>query len=78
MLKLKQDSKKGNGFMKIIVDKIEQEIATVELENGEIINIPSKLIEEAEEGDVVEITVCKKETEERQEKIQELANKLFE
>ena len=64
--------------MKIIIDRIEENIATVELENGEVINIPSIILDGAEEGDIVEIIVRKDETYERQETIAELANRLFE
>ena len=64
--------------MKIIVDQIEENVATVELENGEMINVPSIILDGAEEGDIVEIMVQKKETYERKETIEELANRLFE
>lgn len=64
--------------MKIIVDKIEENIATVELENGEMLNLPSKILDGAEEGDIVEIIVRKNETYERKETIEKLAKRLFE
>jgi len=64
--------------MKMIVDKIEENIATIELENGEMINVPTIILDGAEEGDVVEIIVRKDETYERRETIEDLANRLFE
>lgn len=64
--------------MKVIVDKIEENIATVELENGEMLNLPRKILDGAEEGDIVEIIVRKNETYERKETIEKLANRLFE
>ena len=56
--------------MKVIVDKIEGDIASVELENGEIVNVPKVILDDAKERDVVEIKVCKDETIERREHIQ--------
>ena len=64
--------------MKMVVDKIEEGIATVELENGEILNVSSKFIDGAKEGDIVEVTVNKKETIKRKKKIEDFVNKLFE
>ena len=64
--------------MKFIVDRIENEIATVELEDGRMLNIPSVLIEDANEGDIVEILIRKEETKERKEYIEELQISLFE
>ncbi len=45
--------------MKIIVDRIEDGVATVELENGETINIPAILFEDFKEGDTLTLTVEK-------------------
>ena len=64
--------------MKIIVDKIEEDIATVELENGYMVNVPLVILDGAKEGDIVEILVKKNETDERKQTIEEIANKLFE
>lgn len=64
--------------MKIIVDKIEENIATVEMPNGDIINVPSILLDGASEGDIVEITVCKDETVKRKIEIEDIINRLFE
>lgn len=63
--------------MKIIVDLIEEDEARVELENGDMINIPKVLLDNAKEGDIVEIKVLKEETEKRKNYIQSIASKLF-
>ena len=64
--------------MKLILDKIEENIATVELENGEMLNLPYILLDGAKEGDIIEIIVKKEETIEREKYINNIANKLFE
>ena len=64
--------------MKFIVDRIEADVATVELEDGRMLNIPTVLIAEAEEGDIVEIIVRKEATKERENYIENLKNNLFE
>ncbi len=46
--------------MKITVDRIEENIAVVELEDGKRVNIPAVLLGEAKEGDVITLTVEKK------------------
>ncbi len=64
--------------MKVILDRFEEDFALVELENKEIVNIPRILVSEAEEGDIIEIRICKEETRQRQEEIEKIANDLFE
>lgn len=64
--------------MKVILDKIEEKIATVELENGEMLNVPYILLDGAKEGDIIEIIVKKDDTKEREKYMNNLANKLFE
>ena len=46
--------------MKLIIDRIEENIAVMELPSGEYVNIPKVLIEDAREGDSIVITVEKK------------------
>ena len=48
--------------LKVILDRFEEDFALVELENKEIVNIPRILVSEAEEGDIIEIRICKEET----------------
>lgn len=64
--------------MKVILDRYEEDYAVVELENGELVNISKILLENAEEGDIIEIRVLKKETDERKNYLQGLADQLFE
>ncbi len=70
--------RKGEVNLKVILDRFEEDFALVELENKEIVNIPRILVSEAEEGDIIEIRICKEETRQRQEEIEKIANDLFE
>lgn len=47
--------------MRIIVDRIEENTAVVELEDGNTVNMPTKLLCGAKEGDAIILTVEKKE-----------------
>lgn len=47
--------------MKIIVDRIEENIAVVELEDKSRVNIPAVLLGEAKEGDAITLSVEKKQ-----------------
>lgn len=49
--------------MRVVIDRIEDGIASVELENGKIINVPAELFDGCKEGDIVYITPDKEETE---------------
>ncbi len=46
--------------MKLIIDRIEENIAVAQLSSGECVNIPKVLIEDAREGDAIVITIEKK------------------
>lgn len=63
--------------MKIIVDRIEENYAIVEL-NGQTYNLPIELIPSVKEGDILKIEVLKEETEQRKEEIEKLLNTVFE
>lgn len=63
--------------MKVIIDRIENEYAIVEIEEGKYTNIPLILVPEAKEGDVIKIEIDKNETEKREKHIKELINDLF-
>lgn len=43
--------------MRFIIDRIEENTATIELESGETLTIPAVLLQDAKEGDAVTITV---------------------
>ncbi len=55
--------------MRVIIDRIEDGIASVELENGKMINVPSELFDGCKEGDIVNITPDKAETEKRKAEV---------
>ncbi|WP_313758605.1 DUF3006 domain-containing protein [Tissierella sp.] len=64
--------------MRFTIDRFEGELAIVELENREIIEIPKIILPmEAKEGDIIIISVDEKETEGRKKRIQEKFDSLF-
>lgn len=64
--------------MKVILDRFEENFAVVELEDKQTVNIPKILVSEAEAGDIIEIRICKEETDERRKEIEILTKDLFE
>ena len=68
---------KGMDFIMLIIDRFEGDFAVVETENG-FINIPRKDIpSNANEGDVLKLSLDKNETEKRKERIDGMMNSLF-
>lgn len=64
--------------MKWIIDRIENNIAVCELENGETLDVKiSALPKGIKEGDVIKLFVDETETNERKERIDKLMNSLF-
>lgn len=64
--------------MKFILDRIEGEIAVVELDTEEMLDIPLQLLpKEVKEGDVLEIKILIEETEERKKRIFQKFQSLF-
>lgn len=64
--------------MKWIVDRIENDIAVCEFENGGFIDVNIKALpENICEGDVITLHIDKAETDNRKEKIDKLMNDLF-
>ena len=55
--------------MRVVIDRIEDGIACVELENGKIICVPAELFDGCEEGDIVYITPDKEETEKKKQEV---------
>ena len=49
--------------MRIIINRMEREIAVCELENGELLQAPSRIFPNVSEGDVIDIKVNKELTE---------------
>ena len=64
--------------MEVIVDRIEGDYAVVEIEKGNMSNLPLDLVPNVKEGDIVTITVNKDKTEDRKKTIEELMNSVFE
>lgn len=64
--------------MKWIIDRIENDIAVCELENGELLDVKiSALPKGIKEGDVIKLSVDETEANERKERIDKLMNSLF-
>ncbi len=64
--------------MEVIVDRIEGDYAIVEIEKGNISNLPLELVPNVKEGDIVTITINKGKTEDRKKTIEKLMNSVFE
>ena len=64
--------------MKVIIDRFEGSIAIVEISEGEYAEIPRSLLPDAHEGDVIDISIDRKETKARLERINEMQENLFE
>lgn len=63
--------------MKIVIERIENEIAVCELENGNLVEAPLALFGEVKEGDIVTLTVDKQETDTVKEQVQSRVAALF-
>jgi len=64
--------------MKIIVDRFEGEIAVIELENGEMMGIPKKILpDNAKEGSIINITCDEKETQLSRDAAKKKMNSIF-
>ena len=65
--------------MRVVIDRLEEDQAVVELENGEFQHLSRRLLPAmAAEGDVLVIEIDEKETERRRNRINELMNHLSE
>lgn len=63
--------------MKIIIDRFEEDMAIIELENLKTIAVPKELFKNANEGDIFKITFDKEETEKQKQNIKKIVNDLF-
>lgn len=63
--------------MKVVIDRFEGEFAVVEIDAEHFANLPRCLVPDAGEGDVVDISIDKAETEYRKQQAQSLMNRLF-
>lgn len=64
--------------MQVIIDRFEGEFAVVEIDEGSFVNLPRILVPDANEGDVVDITINTAETQKRKQRINKLMDNLFE
>ncbi len=63
--------------MQVKVDRIEEDYIVLELEDGNIIDVPKELIPGAKEGDIVDIYINKDEREKKEEEVKKLMDDLF-
>ncbi len=64
--------------MKVIIDRFEEELAVLELENGETVSVTRKILpSDAHEGAVVEIVYSGDETQKRREAAKKKMNSIF-
>lgn len=64
--------------MRFIIDRFEGDFAIIQSVEGEVIEIPRKIVpQEGKEGDVLVISIDKDETEERELRIKEKFNRLL-
>ena len=63
--------------MRVVIERIEDGLCSVELENGKIICVPAELFADCKEGDVVYISPDNKETEIKKAEIEIDVSKLF-
>lgn len=63
--------------MRVVIDRIEENIAVCSLENGSVINAPAELFDDLKEGRVYDITLNTAEENIRKENAQSRLNTLF-
>lgn len=63
--------------MQVVVDRIEEEFIVVELEDGNVVDVPKVLIPGAKEGDIIDIYINRDETEKRNAEVKKLMDDLF-
>ena len=63
--------------MQVIIDRFEDDYAVVEIEEGTFALMPKVLVPNAQEGDVVQISIDTEETKKRKQEVENLMNRLF-
>jgi len=63
--------------MQVVVDRIEEEFIVVELEDGNVVDVPKVLIPGAKEGDIIDIYINRDETEKKNTEVKKLMDDLF-
>ena len=62
--------------MRVVIDRFEEDMAVLELEDLSLVSAPRLLFENAHEGDLVEILVIGGETDKRKTEIDSLFSRL--
>lgn len=65
--------------MKLILDRIEEDTAIIELESGELLSLPYALLRplQAKEGDVLQLSIDQEQTAQRRERAAALLKDIF-
>ena len=63
--------------MQVVVDRIEEDYIVLELEDGNIIDVPKELIPGAKEGDIVDIYINRDETDKKNDEVKKIMDDLF-
>ena len=63
--------------MQVIIDRFEGDYAVVEIDTNKFVNLPRILLDNANEGDIVNITIDKNQTLKEQTKIEKLMKDVF-
>lgn len=63
--------------MEVIVDRIEDNFITLELENQSHVNVPRTLIPTAKEGDIIDININYEKRIKKEAEIKKMENNLF-
>lgn len=63
--------------MMYVVDRIEENMLILESDDEQFYKIPQALLPDAKEGDCVELTINKEETEKRRANVRRLMEELF-
>ena len=63
--------------MQVVVDRIEEDYIVVELEDGNVVDVPKVLIPGASEGDIIDIYINRDETNKKNTEVKKLMDDLF-
>ena len=63
--------------MKLIIDRVEGEWLVAQMPDGDMVQLPRKLLPEAKDGDVVVIEIDPSERAKREQAVQQLMSELF-
>lgn len=66
------------GDMRAVIDRFEGDIALVETVTGHATaGFSRNLLEDAKEGDIIEVTILKHESDEKREEVNKIMDRLF-